>query len=170
MGLKTNINKAIDIYEKNKSEFKQFGFKDEVIKDLLKRKIKANYHFFLNQKWDRKEIDKDLNHFYLNLEGLKEWIKDYSDIKKAILNSKLMIICISDNGFNHKVYYLKNNQVAKISLTTLKSLNTYSINYKKGSVCVSAYGTSRALEIILSMGYKLGLRFDEIPQKQITIY
>jgi len=171
-----DIKKALEILKTDelKKCLTYCDFSEETGNRLITEKVKAEYHYFkwCNKKgsnWTDEKISKDLNDYWLNIEGLISWINHFWEIKKAILDKRLLLNCVSNNALNWCVHYVISDKIMNISLTDLKALNCYRINYKEGSILVNAYGTSRTLEIIESMGRRLGLTFEQIPQSQQVI-
>jgi hypothetical protein len=178
-----DIKRAVGIVEnlfkeryskENKARYpkQKLYFSKKKAVELITAKIKAEYHYFLSRtgRWDKEKISQDLNTYSLkDNEVILSWLRQFYDIKQAIKKRKLVLSIVNNSGTQIKVNYIKNNEIQGISLTHLKALNNYPINYDKRAVSVCCYGTSRTLEVILSMAYKLGLTFEQTPQNQKVI-
>lgn len=81
--------------------------------------------------------------------------------KKALEENRIVVsgVKFTSNGWTgFRVFEIKNNKLNEIDVNC-----DYKSKKDRGYSC-SAYGTNRILEIILSIGYKLGLEFSEIKQ------
>lgn len=81
--------------------------------------------------------------------------------KKALEQGKIIIIgCkFTANGWTgFKVFRVNKNQIEPVIIKTAYW------SEKGGYYKCNAWGTDRRLEIILSIGYQLGLKFNEIRQ------
>lgn len=165
-----NIKKAIEILNNNKSVFyRATGFNHKITAQLITKYITANYHFKKSFGHSTDDIDREIIEYDLNLDSLINTLKQYQTIKNAIKNKRLILNCVSNNGLNWDVSYVVKNQIHSIPLIHKKTLSGYKLNYDTGAFCVSCYGTSRPLELILGFGCVLGLNFHDIPQSQQII-
>ncbi len=83
------------------------------------------------------------------------------EFKKALEKYQIFVVGVqwTKNGWTgFRVYH--NNGGAMLQITE----KCQYWNEKKGFYQCRAWGTDRTLEIILSIGYALGLKFDEIRQ------
>lgn len=90
------------------------------------------------------------------------------EYKKALEEKRILIhgCKYTRNGYTEfSVYEIKDNKLFDIDVPTASYHAKNCFNLYK----CSAWGTSRTLEIILAIGYELGLRFDEIKQNYITL-
>jgi len=157
------ISQALENVKKIKT-----GFNQEIIEELIKRKVKAEFRYFKSCGWSKTEIKEHLEKWELTEEALKDWFEELREIRKAILNKRLVIRW--KGGLYWSVGYLKNNEITELDLITMETLGIYKVNYNKRAHCVGVYGTNRAVELVLKYGYSLGLEFEKIPQQQQILY
>ena len=145
---------------------KLHGFKKETAEELLRGHIEA-----IKKYWDwcnNKEMKEREITEVKEYESMQETIlKQYAEIREAVKKGRLVISW--KGGTKYSVGYIKNNEINTIGLVYMRNLSPYRLNFESGFYHVTTYGTSRALELILNYGYKLGLKFKEIPQKQQKI-
>lgn len=98
----------------------------------------------------------------------ESFLKKIESIKKAMLEKRLMIV--AHTPIHYSLHYIDNNRVHNIATPMLKYLVPYRLNKDTGHYTITVCETSRALEIIMSTGYKLGLQFNEINQNQIIVW
>jgi len=89
------------------------------------------------------------------------------DYQKALEKGEVVIVgnrYSQKNGWvGFNVYLIQKNQMIRIRPDdSLKALAYW--DKKRGSFYCGAWGTDRRLEVILSIGYVLGLKFSEIRQ------
>lgn len=154
---------------------KRYGFKKAVAEQLINDLAEAHKHYW---RWcERQGIREGFcekgyakENYAGTIEQLHDQerqeyeLKEFAEIRKAIKARRLVVR--HTGGLHWNVGYIKHNEVAGISLIKMKVLCGYPLNYGKGTYCMSVYGTSRPLEIILGYGYHLGLDFKDIPQNQ----
>jgi hypothetical protein len=91
-----------------------------------------------------------------------------NQFKKALERGSIVIVGVKYTkmgwtGF--KVYEIKGNRMERIDPYTSKNLASVGYwNEKGGYYKCNAWGTDRRLEIIINIGYTLGLKFSEIRQ------
>ena len=89
-----------------------------------------------------------------------------TEYRQALEQSKIVIVGskFTSNGWTEfQVYRIHKNELQPIEVPNAgyhKNFNTYKC---------TAWGTSRELEIILAIGYELGLDFHEIKQRYISL-
>ena len=152
------------------------GFSEEKAKELLERWIEATKHYW---RWCEKKglkegygykgyakemYTEEINNMLNDGKRQEAILNDYAEIREAIKDRRLVVRWMG--GLYWTTGIVKNNEIIGISLIIMKTLTGYKLNYDKRAYCMSVYGTSRPLELILNYGYTLGLDFDEIPQNQ----
>jgi len=158
-----------------------FGFSRERAEKLLQGHFEAIKHYW---KWCEKNWKKEfgeqsgMGYAKEHIERERNWLeqkeyqesilKNYAEIKQAILEKRFVVRFVG--GLYWTTGFVKNNEIAVIDLISMKNLCAYRLDYNKRAYCMSVYGTSRPLEIILNYGYSLGLKFGEIPQNQQILY
>lgn len=82
------------------------------------------------------------------------------EYRQALIDGRCFIVTQNNAETKFRVYYTKDNS----GPIPIDGLGGY---WSKRMYCYhcSAIGTSRVLEITLSIGYELGLTFHEIPQR-----
>lgn len=89
------------------------------------------------------------------------------EYKKALEERRIFVVGskYTRNGWTEfRVYEIKDNKIETVWVHSPYQ------NKKTGTYKCTAWGTSRVLEITLSIGYALGLKFDEMrPQVSSTI-
>jgi len=159
-----------------------YGFTEKQALKLLEKKKQAYIHYWkwCGKRYERefpredgkayakKMYTKEINDYLLTREGQEITLKELANIKKAIQEKRLVVRWIG--GLYWTTGLVEDSQITGISLINMKTLCPYKLNYDKRAYCVSCYGTSRPLEIILNYGYNLGLSFKDIPQNQQILY
>lgn len=87
--------------------------------------------------------------------------------KKAIEQRRIFIVGTkySRNGWTEfDVYEIRKNNLIRITVPNAGYYNKKNYNYK-----CTAWGTSRALEIFLAIGYELGLSFSDMSPQVSSI-
>lgn len=85
------------------------------------------------------------------------------EYKKALEERRVVLVGTNDRGTYYDLYIIKNNE-----LIPVRGIGSY-WSKEKNCYWVTAQGTSRPLEIILSVGYALGLSFRDIKQRYIVL-
>lgn len=153
------------------------GFDEERAKKLLEGWIEATKHYW---RWCEKRAIREgygykgyAKEMYsreirniMNYGKEQEYIlREYAEVREAIKEKRLIVRWIGGLYWTTEIIN-KKGKIEGLSLAVMKSLCGYHLNYEKRAYCMSVYGTSRPLEIILNYGYALGLEFKEIPQDQ----
>ena len=144
------------------------------IEETLKLKvIEAEKEFWTdaNKRW-LKEFEESRH--YSPTEKAKEIMTYWEDIKKsfcdigqALLDRRLKLWCEGSSGMMWKAGYIPKGETDIVHIAGYKA-RTLSSYWSYGRECfhVCCYGTSRPLEIILGIGYSLGIPFHSIHQNQ----
>jgi len=157
----------------------EFGFTPEVVQDLLREYDKALVKYW--KKCEKRMVkefgDEEKGYARKNIlrertclkgeKGQELLLREYVEIRDAIKERRLIVRWIG--GLYWKVELIKDNTVKPISSIVAQSLCSYRMDFDRGAFCMSVYGTSRPLEIILNFGYSLGLKYEEIPQRQVVL-
>ena len=165
----------IELLAKNLS-----GFDKETALDLINSHFESIKHYW---RWCERRYKKEFGEeegkgyalksieeeklILNNITEQEKVLKIYSEIRDAILNKKLVIrYC---GGLNWDVEYIKDDDIIPLGLIYKKTLSNYYLNYNTGCYCVSCYGTSRPLELILGYSRRLGI-IKSAPQEQVVLY
>ncbi len=92
------------------------------------------------------------------------------DYKKALEEGRIYIVGtkFTRNGWTHFDVYECKNYGDTVGMERITVPSAY-WRESTGDYACSAWGTSRTLEIILAIGYKLGLYFHDIKQNYRTL-
>lgn len=172
MTKKEIINKALEIFEQNKKEFKKefkkYCFNENLTKDLLEKYINAEFKHALKHGWSIEKTNKHFIENYLNLDYILHSLRQFQYMKTALLQKRLVINSVSDNGKKWSVRYVLKNNVLNFSPIHLMAICSYNFDVHKGIFIIS--DPDPALKLILTMSKNLGLKDKQVHQDQQIFY
>lgn len=101
--------------------------------------------------------------------SFENFLREAKEIRKAILNKKLVIVAKNKDYTLFDVYYLRNNHIERLYPISKKILQPYRVRKDSQYINVTAIGTSKTFEIIYNMWRSLWLELSNIPQYQIIL-
>ena len=115
----------------------------------------------------QKEYNKQKE--YKQYISFENFLREAKEIRKAILNKRLVIVPKNKDYTLFDVYYLKNNHIERLYAISKKILQPYRVRKDFQYINVTAIGTSKTFEIIYNMWRSLGLETSDISQYQIIL-
>ena len=87
------------------------------------------------------------------------------EYKKALKERRIYVVGLNSAWTQFRVYVLRNGQLERIRVECSNNIEKdYGWSYR-----VTGWGLNRVLELILNIGYALGLDFNEIKQNYTVL-